>query len=63
MCDIFQGPAGRLEITVNDLVEQVTSQEAFVLKQIELKKNVLAGCVEFVAFQESVQEVRIALLC
>ena len=54
---VIDGTIGRLEITVNDLVEQVTSQEAFVLKQIQLRKTVLSGCAEFVCFQETVQEV------
>lgn len=54
---VIDGTIGRLEITVNDLVEQVTSQEAFVLRQIQLRKTVLSGCAEFVFFQESVQEV------
>ena len=54
---VIDGTVGRLEITVQDLVEQVTSQEAFVLKQIQLRKNVLANCAEFVTFEENVQEV------
>ena len=54
---IIDGPMGRLEITVNDLVEQVTSQEAFVLKQIELRKTVLIGCAECVTFQENVKDM------
>lgn len=54
---VIDGAIGRLEITVNDLVEQVTSQEAFVLKQIQLRKTVLAGCSEMVWFEENVQEV------
>ncbi|XP_057304422.1 triple functional domain protein-like isoform X4 [Hydractinia symbiolongicarpus] len=53
---VIDGAIGRLEITVNDLVEQVTSQEAFVLKQIQLRKTVLAGCAEMVWFEENVQE-------
>jgi len=54
---VIDGTVGRLEITVQDLVEQVTSQEAFVLKQIELRKNVLSNCVDFVTFDEKIQEV------
>ena len=54
---IIDGSIGRLEIIVGDLVEQVTSQEAFVLRQIQLRKNVLTGCLEYVKFEESAQEV------
>ncbi|XP_066917707.1 kalirin-like isoform X10 [Clytia hemisphaerica] len=53
---VIEGTVGRLEITVQDLVEQVTSQEAFVLKQIQLRKNVLANCAEFVTFEEEVTQ-------
>ena len=56
---VIEGNVGRLEITVQDLVEQVTSQEAFVLKQIQLRKNVLANCAEFVSFEEKIQEVKL----
>lgn len=54
---VIEGTVGRLEITVDDLVQQVTSQEAFVLKQIQLRKNVLASCVDYVNFEEKVQGV------
>ena len=54
---IFDGSVGRLEIVVHDLVEQVTSQETFVLKQLQLRKTVVAGCVEYVLFQGEVEQV------
>ena len=59
---VIEGSVGRLEIIVHDLVEQVTSQETFVLKQIKLRRTVLTGCSEFVSFQENVQEVSFFLL-
>lgn len=54
---VLDGQDGRLEILVNDLVEQATSQEIPVLKQMQLKKNVLQGCLEFARFEESATEV------
>ena len=54
---VIDGAVGRLEILVNDLVEQVTSQEAFVLNKIQLRKTVLEGCLEMVEFAEKVEQV------
>ena len=54
---VLDGQDGRLEIRVNDLVEQATSQEIPVLKQMQLKKNVLQGCLEYAKFEESAKEV------
>ncbi|XP_065656254.1 triple functional domain protein isoform X8 [Hydra vulgaris] len=54
---IVDGSIGRLEIIVHDLVEQVVSQETYVLKQLQLRKTVVAGCVEYVLFQEEVEQV------
>uniref|UniRef100_T2MII8 Triple functional domain protein n=1 Tax=Hydra vulgaris TaxID=6087 RepID=T2MII8_HYDVU len=54
---IVDGSIGRLEIIVHDLVEQVISQETYVLKQLQLRKTVVAGCVEYVLFQEEVEQV------
>lgn len=51
----------KIEISVGDVVEHVTSQETYVLKQIQLRKTVVAGCVEFVNFQQQVNEVRLAI--
>ena len=54
---VLDGQDGRLEIRVNDLVEQATSQEIPVLKQMQLKKNVLQGCLEYAKFEESSKQV------
>lgn len=54
---VLDGQFGRLEILVNDLVEQATSQEIPVLKQMQLKKNVFQGCLEYARFEESAKEV------
>jgi hypothetical protein len=48
---------GRLEIVVGDLVEQVTSQEVFVVKQLQLRKNVLMGCLDYARFEANAHEV------
>ena len=56
---VLDGQDGRLEIRVNDLVEQATSQEIPVLKQMQLKKNVLQGCLEYAKFEESSKQVNI----
>ncbi|XP_065051810.1 triple functional domain protein-like isoform X2 [Rhopilema esculentum] len=53
---VLDGQFGRLEILVNDLVEQATSQEIPVLKQLQLRKNVLHGCLEYARFEESAKE-------
>lgn len=54
---VLDGQDGRLEIRVNDLVEQATSQEIPVLKQMQLKKNVLQGCLEYAKFEESSKQM------
>lgn len=54
---VIEGSVGRLEIIVGDLVEQVTSQEAFLVKQLQLRRTVLGGCLDYVKFEESAQEV------
>ncbi len=60
---VLDGHFGRLEILVNDLVEQATSQEMPVIKQMQLRKNVLHGCLEYAKFEESAKEVRLVILC
>ena len=60
---VLDGHFGRLEILVNDLVEQATSQEMPVIKQMQLRKNVLHGCLEYAKFEESAKEVRLLILC
>ena len=54
---VLDGNIGRLEILVNDLVEQSTSQEITVIKQLQLRKNVLEGCLEYAQFEKNVNEV------